>query len=330
MRKLLWSWDIRMRWAHGFCLCEESYWENYRKMIDAAAFLGVEGIVIWGFLRDSHGGIEAAKRVVDYGKGRGIRIYPGIGIDDYGGVYYEGSSYYALDNYIKNHRMSQAVRMDGTPDFHLWPPNDRTPRLKACPSDEKIISYYRESIEWLVDTFNLDGFQIEQGDSGLCYCERCRTRSRIICHDADTDATAASIRIPAVIGPVLEKHPDLTILCETYCGLTFDNVQKLGESISRYPEDVVLSWQLYNGVSTPGRPETFRIDNGIKSPSRFGNAALRTNNDLFLGEVDDRDNIKKALRLSREAGLTMTYLYGEYPICWPTTRENYVCWAENS
>lgn len=334
MRRIFWTWDIRMRWTHGFCFWSESYLENYRRLIDVSAALGVEGIIIWGFLRDVHGGIDSAKKLVEYANKRNVKIYPGIGIDDYGGIYCEGDSHYSLDTFLKSHPEMQAIRADGSPDVHLWPPNDFVPKRKACPSCLELIPYYQESIEWLLKTFDLSGFQIEQGDSGVCCCEKCRELKRIKCDDAPgADPRTSAVRIPAVLEPVLAKHPDLTVICETYCGLTAETLQRLGSVLDLYPEQVILSWQLYNGANTAEGKPLLKLDPHIRNPRKTGNAALRTNNDLFLGEHEETEAIKNALQLSEKAGLTMTYFYGEYPWDWHITRKNYLAWAgkeENS
>jgi len=176
-----------MRWAHGFSQTAESFLRNYTAAIDAASRYGVELIVIWGFLRDKHGGIETARRIREYAGERGVHIMPGVGIDDYGGVYYEGDSPYSLDTFIRAHPECQARNKDGTPATHLWPATDKTARLKGCPSSEALIGHYIESVEWLLKTFDLDAFQIEQGDSGLCYCDRCLSRARVVAGEAGSE-----------------------------------------------------------------------------------------------------------------------------------------------
>lgn len=100
--------------------------------------------------------------------------------------------------------------------------------------------------------------------------------------------------------------------------------------MANYPEQIILSWQLYDGPSCSLPHGKFLIDADCHSGRKHGCAALRTNNDIFNGEVDDRENIAKALMLSKQAGLDMTYIYGEYPDSWPTTANNYRVWAETA
>lgn len=332
MKRIWWTWDIRMRWAHGFSMYPDSFVNNYRRLIDVAGRYGVDGIVIWGFLRDTHGGIESAKKIVDYADAHGVKILPGVGIDDYGGVYYEGDSKYALDNYIKNHPECQAINEDGTPATHRWPPTDTVARLKACPSNQDVLNYYRESLAWLIETFSLQGFQIEQGDSGLCYCEKCREKSRVALARTSTSLSDAAQRIPYVVGQALHKSPDLIIISETYSGLTRNELEKIQPLLEKYQDEIYISWQFYDGPYGWAGYEygTFRIDEGVVSPTMHGNAAIRTNNDAFFGEIDDAANIAKAVKLAKNAGLDMTYLYGEYPDDWPITANNYRSWAGNS
>ena len=328
MRKIWWNWDIRMRWHWGFSMTEESFVQNCIKEIDAAGNYEIEGIVIWGFLRDRHGGINAAKHVVEYAGEKGINIYPGVGIDDYGGVYYDGTHCYSLDNYLNEHPDAQALRKDGTPDTHRWPPNDLTARKKACPANVDVISFYKESLEWLVETFSLKGIQIEQGDSGLCYCDRCMKKIRREVPGIRSSASDAAERIPEVVKDIIIKRPGFTIISETYAGLTNEAASAIEPLLSKYPEEIILSWQLYNGPTPYDHAGKFLIEPGCGIRRKHGCAALRTNSDVFYGEIDDRANIEKALKLSAEAGLDMTYIYGEYPDVWPVTAGNYRTWAE--
>ena len=86
-----WTWDHSTNWVlddpglatsgcgNKYLKRPETFVEDYRRLSDLAAGLGVKGITIWGFLRDSHGGIEAAKRVADSGVPMSATLAPAIG-----------------------------------------------------------------------------------------------------------------------------------------------------------------------------------------------------------------------------------------------------------
>ena len=50
-------------------------------------------------LRDCHGGLESAKRLCDVATKQNVRLLCGVGLNAYGGVYYEGNSPYSLERY---------------------------------------------------------------------------------------------------------------------------------------------------------------------------------------------------------------------------------------
>lgn len=322
MRKIWWSWDIRMRWRPDFSFKPESFTANYRAAIDAAKKYGVEGIVIWGFLRDRHGGVDAAKRICEYADRAGVIILPGFGVDDYGGAYYEGESEYALDKYLERHPDARAVREDGTVFTHKWPPTDPGCRTICCHSHQEVMAYYRESIAWLIRTFDLKGFQIEQGDCGLCHCEKCRENRGVLILGGRNDFSIAAKRIAPLIRHALDIRPDLTIITETYAGLLPEEVEKIKADLDLYPDETTISWQAYNGWRNE-----FLITEESRSPKPHGCMAVRTNSDAAGGEREDSAGVEKAIRLAKNAGLDMTYIYGEYPDMWPITAKVYDTWA---
>lgn len=329
MKRIWWTWDLRVRWAWGFSADADSYVRNYRNAVLAARRYGVEGIVVWGFLRDSHGGIEAARRVADFAHEQGVAILPGVGIDTYGGVYYAGESPYSLDVYLRAHPASVARRKDGSPFTFRWPATDPSERYVACPSDESLMPFYRESLDWLMHTFDLRGIQIEEGDVGLCWCERCRARQRTpspkqglvrerVCLEDMAE------RIPPLLRHVLASRPGAMLIVENYTGLLPEQTEVMKPFLAGFPPEVYHSWQAYDA------PDKFDISAASRSPAPHGCLALRTNNDIFGGELDDRKNIAQALAWGRGAGMDMTYTYGEYPDCWPVTQANYELWAEKA
>jgi hypothetical protein len=326
VRKIWWTWDVRTRWARGFSGSADAFIQNYRRAVDAARRYGVEGIVVWGFLRDRHGGAEAARRVCDYAREQGVLILPGVGIDSYGGVYYEGDSPYSLNAYLAAHPEARAVDADGSPQIQRWPPSDTSQRFVGCPADAGLMGFYRESIDWLVETFDLGGFQIEQGDVALCHCPRCRDRTRtsVAKMAGRTCLEDLAGRVAPVVSHALERRPNLIVVVENYSGLLPSDAATAEPFLRPFPAPVYHSWQAYDAGGK------FFITPESRSPAPHGCLAVRTNSDAFGGELDDRDNIRKAIGLGRQAGLDMTYIYGEYPDDWPATRGNYEAWAQKA
>ena len=167
-----WTWDRRCNWmrddpgmidyaADGVYLKQpETFVEDYRRLTDFSAGLGIKGITIWGFLRDCHGGIDAAKRVASYAASKGVAIMPGIGTNSYGGVYYEGNHPYNLDVFLKKYPDAKSV-------------TGRYDMCVSCPSHSGFAEWIQEGIEWLFKEFEIGGANLENGDWGMCRCPRC-------------------------------------------------------------------------------------------------------------------------------------------------------------
>ena len=324
MRKIWWTWDVRTRWARGFSGSADAFVANYRAALDAAAGYGVEGLVIWGFLRDRHGGVEAARQVCDYAGERGVMILPGMGIDSYGGAWYEGDSPWSLNTYLAENPGARALDENGEPQLQRWPPSDTSRRYVGCPADEGLMDYYRASVEWLLETFDLRGLQVEQGDVALCHCERCRGRTRtdVAKMAGRTCLEDLAGRVGPVVSHALARRPELTVIVENYSGMLPADTDRAAPFLRDFPDAAYHSWQAYDAVGK------FFIDEGSRSPRPHGCLAVRTNSDAFGGELEDCGNIRRAIALARGAGLDMTYIYGEYPDDWPKTRANYQAWAQ--
>lgn len=140
----------------------ETFVEDYRRLTDLAAGLGVKGIVIWGFLRDAHGGVEFSKRVAEYAASKGVAIMPGVGTTHYGGVYYEGDHPYCIETFLTEHPDAYMIKEDGSPRAG-----------SACPSHPAFRAWMTEGLEWLFREFAIGGVNFENGDLMVCHCPRC-------------------------------------------------------------------------------------------------------------------------------------------------------------
>ena len=155
--RILWTWDS---W-----LCDpdsaESYVGEYRKLIDFMAEREYNGLIIWGFLDDRHGGIPAAKEVASYGARKGVRVMPGIGAGGYDGFYITPASPYNLRTFLKGHPELRAIPRRGSSPSGEF----------LCLYQDGAIDWLREASAWLAENFEIGGVNIETNESdGIDNC----------------------------------------------------------------------------------------------------------------------------------------------------------------
>jgi hypothetical protein len=243
--RTFWTWDHSTNWELSQIGQQEigvfnpyqkppgGFLADYRRMVDFCSRNRIGGIVIYGFLRDSHGGIEAAQELCRYGNERGVRIIPGIAIGAYGGVYWEGRHKYNLRTWLAANPQ-HAAKMSKDIGFQIadlafplnFPHSDYT--VTACPSAPETIDWMEEAVSWLAETFEIGGVNIESGDYGVCDCERCTAR-----RDNDAEArrrgdvfgdywshTDMAENFPRLYRAARERRPDAWI----YCEMQWDNL----------------------------------------------------------------------------------------------------------
>ncbi|MHC4674985.1 MAG: hypothetical protein ACYTBZ_21070, partial [Planctomycetota bacterium] len=170
-----WTWDHSTNWmlddpgmldfgcSNAYLKNPETYVEDYRRLTDLSAGLGVKGILIWGFLRDEHGGVDYAKRVADYAAGKGVAIKPGVGTNAYGGIYYRGNHKYNIQTFTAKYPEASRVTKQGV-------------RLRGgtCPTSPIFVEWLQEGLQWLFREFSVGGANLENGDFVVCHCKRCK------------------------------------------------------------------------------------------------------------------------------------------------------------
>jgi len=168
------------------------------------------GIIIYGFLRDRHGGIDAAKEICQYGRQKNVLIIPGIGVNSYGGVYWEGNHEFNLFNWLKGHPELEAVG-------ELHPNHPPRYGRMACPSKKENREWMKDAVKWLCETFAIGGINFETGDYGLCKCEQCQKRSNRTTGWSIEDIAEL---LPPLIEEAQKARPGVLPICECY----FDNI----------------------------------------------------------------------------------------------------------
>jgi hypothetical protein len=191
--RTFWTWDHSTNWELSQVGQQEigvfnpygkppgGFLRDYQRCVDFCSRNRIAAIVIYGFLRDPHGGVEAAQELCRYATERGVRILPGIAIGSYGGVYWEGDHRFNLATWLRANPQHAATLERGV-GFQIadlafplnFPRSDYT--LSACPSAPETMAWMEEGVAWLAETFDLGGINIEAGDYGVCGCDRCVAR----------------------------------------------------------------------------------------------------------------------------------------------------------
>lgn len=172
MKVLLWCWDARMTWddepdciqlkmaasdkRFPYPKRKESFQIGFRRLIDYCAKNGIWGIIIWGFLREAHGGVKDARDLCLYAKDKGVAVIPGVGLCSYGGYFYEGDHPFNLDMYLHTYpeRASQAQEEKG----------GRKVGQVLDPSLPANQQWWQDGLEWMLENFEISGINYEMGD----------------------------------------------------------------------------------------------------------------------------------------------------------------------
>ncbi len=237
--RIFWTWDHSTNWdisqvgqqeSGAFNVYEkqpEAFVADYRRLLRFMSDQGVNGLVVYGLLRDGHGGLAAAQELCAVAKDYGIRLLAGIAANAYGGTYYEGRHPYNLATWLDENPELEAG-FASMPGFHI-DDYGRVPFLKsdlsrAADSDRpENLAWTLESIDWLLDNLDLGGVNVEFGDY------------------AGNDALADMKRIlPPLIERIRSRSDDLWIVTDLGWDALVD--PDLPARLEGLPEDCVYEF----------------------------------------------------------------------------------------
>lgn len=253
--RLFWTWDHSTNWyleqvgqqeigaLNAYAKPPGGFLEDYRRLVDFMSRHRLGGVTIYGFLRDNHGGVEAAQSLCRYARECGVRILPGVGINAYGGIYWEGDHRYNLTTWLRQHPELRAV-LASKPAFHipdfpeLWFPESQYTDA-ACPSKPENVRYHEEAIAWLVETFEIGGINFETGDYGVCACPDCAARRR---EDGTWSLRDMALLYPRLFAAARQGGRDLWLVSEAY----WDNILDLEAlaPLRELPDDAIYQFCL--------------------------------------------------------------------------------------
>jgi hypothetical protein len=181
--RTFWTWDHSTNWDLEQIGVQppDGFLADYTRVVDFMSRNRIPAVVIYGMFRDSHGGVEAAQALCRYANERGVRILPGVAINAYGGVYWEGDHPFNLATWLRKHPELSA-RMERGVGFQIedlafplsFPRSDYT--VSGCPSRPENQQWMADGIAWLAETCEIGGINIESGDYGVCGCDVCGAR----------------------------------------------------------------------------------------------------------------------------------------------------------
>jgi hypothetical protein len=191
--RTFWTWDHSTNWDleqigvqeigvfNPYGKPPDGFLADYTRLVDFMSRNRIPAVVIYGMFRDSHGGVAAAQALCRYANERAVRILPGVAINAYGGVYWEGDHPFNLATWLRTHPELSA-RMEHGVGFQIedlafplsFPRSDYT--VSGCPSRPENQQWMADGIAWLAETCDIGGINIESGDYGVCGCDICSAR----------------------------------------------------------------------------------------------------------------------------------------------------------
>jgi hypothetical protein len=359
--RIFWTWDHSTIWVRGvpgeqehgcanpYMKRAQDYLNDYRRIADFSGEHKLNGLIIWGFLRDRHGGVSTSKELVDYASERGVHVLPGIGTMDYGGFYYQGKNRFNLDTWLAQNP-TRFRYLDGKGN-----------RLKdiLCPSRPENLRWLREGAEWLFSEFGkLGGANLENGDWETCRCDDCRRNRQIPGNDPNYYYDMAVTQLP-IIEVAQRLHPKAWMVYATYTGFNSEEIWKRTDKsllrssvpkfVSKYPDTAICQWTYTFMVDGWGREPEAQVrkkwPSGLRPPTKHSVGLLHQGsqwtqapdiwwtkstrgNNTGQRYVDISELIRYTCTRCAEEGLEGLEIQGEVSDDSPANELNYLAFEE--
>ncbi len=315
MEVLLWCWDSRMTWddepgriltrmavseqKFAYPKRPESFLVGFKRMVDYCERIGVRGIIVWGFLRDSHGGIPAAAELCRYAADHGVAILPGVGVGSYGGFYYDGEHPFNLDTYLRQHPERASRALEEHHGREVYPVLD--PALEANQR------WWRDGTEWMLEQFQIGGINFEMGDFIVNQSPGAAAARAALGIDADDNIKDMILATAGVLEHAHRIRPDGIFINATYRGLEDIRNYMAMPYVGAVHTRTVWQYNLRETIKREGFPEAFlgAPDHRAHAYLHWFNASTNT-----AGE-DYTDLIGRVYPALRRLGFEFAGTYGE-------------------
>ena len=314
-----WTWDHRMDWggagAAGAVMGgggtykkrPGAFLADYKRCVDFMADHKFNGLIIWGFLRDTHGGVEAAQELCRYATERGVRILPGVGTSGYAGYYFEGK-----------HRFNAATWLAEHPELRSIGPGGK-PRNAPCPSKKANQQWLDRGAEWLLKNFQVGGVNLEMGDFFVCYCDDCKKARVAIPSDEPDHYKDMASSHQVTLSTMRRLAPEAWLSYATYTGYTAEMARRRPQFAAMIPQDAICQWTL-TGMAR-------RWPDDVRPPTAHNlgylhwcNRSTHTEDDFYL------DRVREICRNAAAAGFEGLDTYGELSDERPNAEIFYLAW----
>lgn len=219
----------------------DGFADTFRKVIDFQADHKLNGLIVWGFINDAHGGLATAQSVSRYAKANGVKVLPGIGTMGYGGFYFGGNHRFNINSFLAGHPQVRLMRLTDGKDMPGTP----------CPSDPVFQQWLRDGAEWYFTTLkHIGGVNLEHGDFFQCYCERCNEQRSRPENDHNYHWDMMTTQTP-VIQTGLKINPELWYTYACYDGYNNAMASTPPRFLGQYPPAAITQWTYTKMIADP-------------------------------------------------------------------------------
>jgi len=258
-KRMLWNWTHCTNWdddlgrvhqtrhvdANGtlepYLAQPNGFVETFQNVVDFQADHKLNGLIVWGFINDAHGGLASAQSLSKYAKANGVKILPGIGTMGYGGFYFGGNHPFNIYTFLAQHpQVRLMVQADGQ-DMPGTP----------CPSDPVFQQWLRDGAEWYFTTLkDIGGVNLEHGDFFQCHCPRCTEQRSRPENDRNYHWDMMTTQVP-VIERGLAINPELWYSYACYDAYDPSLMSNPPKFLAQYPRAAITQWTYTKMIADP-------------------------------------------------------------------------------
>ncbi|MBM4071702.1 MAG: hypothetical protein FJ271_22670 [Planctomycetes bacterium] len=265
--RMIWTWDAHCNWSNTIPEMLDSYvvkgnhntgsWvvpytrEGFRthftRAIDYLSDHKLNGFIVWGFLREEHGGVEIGREISRYARQNNVRILPGVCSQyGYGGFIYSTTNKFNLDVWCKRHPELQGRDEKGNVVPGMLNP------LK--PENQK---WLRDGTEWLLTNLpDIGGINLENGDFASCYAKECRAERAKPENDPNCFWDMMATQKP-ILEVAKKMRPDGWMTFASYVGFTEPTARGVSKTsvyppkfVQQMPDNAICQWT-FSSMTTP-------------------------------------------------------------------------------